>query len=146
MDQQIQDETFVGANKTNNEKNGDNTLLDFTTGPKPYQGCQSNVVQETENKIKYQFTMYFYVNVLSMEFYSPFQQITLAALVWLWTRCEIQKCVVSVLLIVGLVCSYKGLILDKQIQNETFFVANETNYEKNSDNTLLDFTTGPKPY
>ena len=71
---------------------------------------------------------------------------TLTALVWHWTRCEIQKSVVPILLIVGLVFSYKGLILDKQIQDETFFVANETNYEKNSDNTLLDFTTGPKPY
>ena len=49
MDQQIQDETFVGANETNNEKDRDNTLLDFTTGPKPYQRCQSNVVQETVN-------------------------------------------------------------------------------------------------
>ena len=59
MDQQIQDETFVGANETNNEKNGDNTFLDFTTGPKPYQGCQSNVVQETgNNKIQLEICMW----------------------------------------------------------------------------------------
>ena len=45
MDKKIQDETFVGANETDNEKNGDNTFLDFTTGPKPNQGCQSNVLQ-----------------------------------------------------------------------------------------------------
>ena len=38
--------------------------------------------------------------------------ITLAALVWLWTRREIQRSVVPVLVIVGLVCSYKSLILD----------------------------------
>ena len=77
-------------------------------------------------------------------FYSLLHNITLAALAWLWTRREIQKSVVPVLLIVGLVCSYKGLILDKQIQDETFLGANETDNMNNGDNTLLNFTTGPK--
>merc|ERR1712008_497807 len=48
---------------------------------------------------------------------SLLHHITLAALVWLWTRREIQKSVVPVLLIVGLVCSYKGLILDLLVHN-----------------------------
>merc|ERR1712004_33814 len=43
---------------------------------------------------------------------SLLHHITLAALVWLWTRREIQRGVVPVLVIVGLVCSYKSLILD----------------------------------
>merc|ERR1719412_509086 len=43
---------------------------------------------------------------------SLLHHITLAALVWLWTRREIQRSVVPVLVIVGLVCSYKSLILD----------------------------------
>ena len=38
--------------------------------------------------------------------------ITLATLVWLWTRREIQKGIVPALAIVGLMCSYKSLILD----------------------------------
>ena len=50
-------------------------------------------------------------------FSSLLHHITLAALVWLWTRREIQKSVVPVLLIVGLVCSYKGLILDLLVHN-----------------------------
>merc|ERR1712051_741222 len=62
---------------------------------------------------------------------SLLHHITLAALVWLWTRREIQKSIVPVLLIVGLVCSYKGLILDNQIQDETFLGANETNNMNN---------------
>ena len=78
-------------------------------------------------------------------FYSLLHNITLAALVWLWTRCEIYKSFVPVLLIVGLICSYKGLILDKQIQDKTFLGATATDNEKNGDKTLLDFTTGPKP-
>ena len=104
MDQQIQDETFVGANKTNNEKNGDNTFLDFTTGPKPHQGCQSNVVQEAEKKQNSNLRCTF-INIPSTEFYSPLQHITLTALLLLWTRCEIQKSIVPVIHIVGLICS-----------------------------------------
>ena len=96
--------TFVGANETDHEKNGDNTLLDFTTGPKPYQGCQSNVVQEAEKKIEYNLRCTF-INDLTAEFYSPLQPITLTALVWFWTRCKIQKSVVPVIHIVGLICS-----------------------------------------
>ncbi len=38
--------------------------------------------------------------------------ITLSCLVWLWTRREVQKSIVPVLVIVGLMCSYKGLVLD----------------------------------
>ena len=45
-------------------------------------------------------------------YFSLLHHITLAALVWLWTRREIQRSVVPVLVIVGLVCSYKSLILD----------------------------------
>merc|ERR1719412_577027 len=43
---------------------------------------------------------------------SLLHHITLAALVWIWTRREIQRSVAPVLIIVGLVCSYKSLILD----------------------------------
>ena len=78
--------------------------------------------------------------------YIPLQHITLKALVWLWTHCEIQKSIVPVLLIIGLICSYKGLILDLLLQDETFVGANKTDNEKNGNNTLLDFTAGPKPY
>ena len=58
--------------------------------------------------------------------YIPLQHITLKALVWLWTHCEIQKSIVPVLLIIGLICSYKGLILDLLLQDETFVGANKT--------------------
>merc|ERR1712141_977954 len=38
--------------------------------------------------------------------------ITMFCLVWLWTRRDIQKGIVPALAIVGLMCSYKSLILD----------------------------------
>ena len=38
--------------------------------------------------------------------------VTLSCLVWLWTRRDIQKSVVPVLIVLGFMCSYKTLILD----------------------------------
>ena len=38
--------------------------------------------------------------------------ITMSCLVWLWTRREIQKGIIPVLVMVGLMCSYKSLVLD----------------------------------
>lgn len=38
--------------------------------------------------------------------------VTLACLVWLWTRRDIQKSIVPALIIVGVMCSYKTLVLD----------------------------------
>ena len=38
--------------------------------------------------------------------------ITMACLVWLWTRRDIQKSVVPVLIVLAVMCSYKTLILD----------------------------------
>ena len=37
-------------NISNNDENRNNTTLDFATGPKPYQGCQCNMMQKTEIK------------------------------------------------------------------------------------------------
>merc|ERR1719411_2610057 len=38
--------------------------------------------------------------------------VTLSCLVWLWTRRDIQKSVVPVLIVLAVMCSYKTLILD----------------------------------
>merc|ERR1719266_2274947 len=38
--------------------------------------------------------------------------VTLSCLVWLWTRRDIQKSVVPVLIILAVMCSYKTLVLD----------------------------------
>ena len=43
--------------------------------------------------------------------------ITISCLVWLWTRREVQKSIVPVLIIVCFMCSYKGLVLDWLVQN-----------------------------
>merc|ERR1719270_3289869 len=48
--------------------------------------------------------------------------ITLATLVWLWTRREIQKGIVPALAIVGLMCSYKSLILDWLVHSFSIYV------------------------
>ncbi len=42
--------------------------------------------------------------------------ITLACLVWLWTRRDVQKSVVPVIVTLGAICSYKSLILDSLVQ------------------------------
>merc|ERR1719491_1647596 len=71
-------------------------------------------------EIPFDFLIEFYWKYIQNSFeanISLLHHITLAALVWLWTRREIQKSVVPVLLIVGLVCSYKGLILDLLVHN-----------------------------
>lgn len=38
--------------------------------------------------------------------------VNMACLVWLWTRRDVQKSVVPVLIVLGVICSYKTLILD----------------------------------